>query len=97
MFVTCRKAVRFTADNGTKWEMRPGFIGDVPQWVEEHPYFEKLCKDGTITAIVSKKDRDIRKATEKVPNKKKGTTPPVKEPETPAESETPTSEGEELK
>lgn len=46
----------------SKWEMPPGFIGEVPSWVEKHWYFDALCKDGTITAIESKRDRDIQSA-----------------------------------
>jgi hypothetical protein len=74
MFITCRKKVKFThPDNASvAWEMNPGFIGDVPQWVENHWYFGKLCADGSITAIVSKRDRDIRDAFEVV-TKKSGT------------------------
>ena len=49
----------------SKWEMPPGFIGEVPSWVEKHWYFDALCKDGTITTIKSKRDRDIQETTEK--------------------------------
>lgn len=48
----------------SKWEMPPGFIGEVPSWVEKHWYFGVLCKDGTITAIKSKSDRDIQLAAD---------------------------------
>lgn len=48
----------------SKWEMPPGFIGEVPGWVEKHWYFDALCKDGTITAIKSKSDRDIQAAVD---------------------------------
>lgn len=61
----CGKRVRFALpDSITKvvWEMNPGFIGTVPDWVEKDWYFQALCKDGSITAIKSHKDRDIQKA-----------------------------------
>lgn len=66
MFVKCSKMVRFVnPDNPkSKWEMPPGFIGEVPGWVEKHWYFDALCKDGTITAIKSKSDRDIQAAVD---------------------------------
>lgn len=69
MFVKCSKMVRFVnPDNPkSKWEMPPGFIGEVPSWVEKHWYFDALCKDGTITAIKSKSDRDIQAAVDGKP------------------------------
>ncbi len=71
MFVTCRKRVKFThPDNpNVVWEMKPGFIGEIPKWVEDHWYFTVLCKDGSISAIVSKKDKAIQKAVEPPPAK----------------------------
>ncbi|MCM1059461.1 MAG: hypothetical protein NC452_04130 [Eubacterium sp.] len=65
MFVKCSKRVKFTHPENPKviWEMPAGFIGDVPNWVENHWYFAACCKDGIITAIKSKSDRDIQNAT----------------------------------
>jgi hypothetical protein len=73
MFITCGKKVKFThPDNpSVVWEMKPGFIGDVPEWVVKHWYFDKLGKDGSISAIVSRKDKDIEKAAEKAAAAKK--------------------------
>jgi len=66
MFITCRKKVKFThPDNpAVVWEMKPGFIGDVPEWVVKHWYFDALCKDGGVSKILSKKDKDIQDAVE---------------------------------
>lgn len=66
MFVKCSKNVRFTHPENPHitWDMPPGFIGDVPNWVEKHWYFDALCKDGSITAIKSHNDRDIHNATD---------------------------------
>jgi hypothetical protein len=98
MFVTCRKKVKFTANNGTVWKMKPGFIGDVPAWVVKHWYFDKLCKDGSITAIVSKKDKDVQDAIEGKENGGAGigagTPPPVIPPVTGGASTPPASNGE---
>ena len=47
--------------------MPAGFIGDIPSWVEKHWYFEACCKDGIITAIKSKSDRDIQNAIDSNP------------------------------
>lgn len=69
MFVKCSKRVRFTNPDNAKvsWEMPAGFIGDIPSWVEKHWYFEACCKDGIITAIKSKSDRDIQNAIDSKP------------------------------
>lgn len=71
MFVKCSKRVRFThpENNKVTWEMPAGYIGDVPSWVEKEWYFTACCKDGIITAIKSKSDRDIQNATD---NKQQG-------------------------
>lgn len=66
MFVKCSKNVRFTHPENPQvtWDMPPGFIGEVPNWVEKHWYFDALCKDGSITTIKSHSDRDIHNATD---------------------------------
>lgn len=66
MFVKCSKNVRFIHPENPKitWDMPPGFIGDVPIWVENHWYFDALCKDGSITTIKSHNDRDIHNVTD---------------------------------
>jgi len=52
MIITTKANIKITSDNGTKFEAKAGWIGEVPQWVENHWYFKALCKDGTVTAIV---------------------------------------------
>lgn len=66
MFIKCSKKVKFVCADNPKvtWEMDPGFIGDVPSWVEKDWYFKALCEDGSITAIKSHSDRDIQDATD---------------------------------
>lgn len=66
MIIKCTKRVAFTHPENPQvnWEMKPGFIGEVPKWVEKDWYFIALCNDGTITEIKSKSDRDIQNAAE---------------------------------
>lgn len=64
MFINTKKSFKVKADNATTFEARAGWIGEVPKWVEEHWYFKALCKDGSVTAIVSSRDKDIAKAVE---------------------------------
>jgi hypothetical protein len=52
MIITTKANIKITSDNGTKFEAKAGWIGEVPQWVENHWYFKALCKDGTVTEIV---------------------------------------------
>jgi hypothetical protein len=52
MFINTKKCIKIVSDNGTIFEAKAGWIGEVPQWVAEHWYFKALCKDGTVTAIV---------------------------------------------
>lgn len=81
MFIKCSKKVKFVCSDNPKvtWEMDPGFIGDVPSWVEKDWYFKALCEDGSITAIKSHNDRDIQDATDD-----KNEEPPVPEGEPPS-------------
>lgn len=64
MFINTKKTFQIKSDNGTVFEAKAGWIGEVPKWVEEHWYFKALCKDGSVTAIVSGKDKDIAAALE---------------------------------
>ena len=66
MFINTKKAFKINADTKTQlsFEAKAGWIGEVPQWVEEHWYFKALCKDGTVTAIVSSRDKDIQDVTD---------------------------------
>jgi hypothetical protein len=52
MFINTKRCIKIVADNGTKFEAKAGWIGEIPQWVESHWYFKALCKDGSVTAIV---------------------------------------------
>lgn len=54
-FITCNKKVKIRDMDGgevIEFPIFKGYIGAVPKWVEEHHYFKKLCKDGTITQLI---------------------------------------------
>ena len=70
MFINTKKAFKINAEtkNGLSFEAKAGWIGEVPNWVEEHWFFKALCKDGTVTAIVSTRDKDIQDALEQPPS-----------------------------
>ncbi len=77
MFINTKKTIKIKSDNGTVFEARAGWIGEVPTWVEEHWFFKALCKDGSVTAIMSSKDKDIAAALEGTGDKPEGDAPPV--------------------
>lgn len=73
MFINTKKTIKIISDNGTVFEAKAGWIGEIPKWVEEHWYFKALCKDGSVTAIVSSKDKDMQQALDRSPKTNKTT------------------------
>jgi hypothetical protein len=62
MIINAKANIKIVSDNGTKFEAKKGWIGQVPQWVENHWYFKALCKDGTVTAIVKNSETPVTPA-----------------------------------
>jgi len=90
MFVMCYKKCRFVqpTDKTYKgkqiqqvWEMNPGFIGDVPEWVTKDWYFQKMLEANDIVAPKSKNDKDVQAAAEPV-------TAPLDAPSAPTAADT---------
>lgn len=79
MLIKCTRMVRFEhpENPNKKVNLKRGFIGDVPSWVEHHWYFDALCKDGSITVINGKSDKDISAAVDENPQDKNPDTPPA--------------------
>jgi hypothetical protein len=71
MFITSRKSVSIPAKSG-KFDIKAGFLGDVPKEVTEHWYFKALCKDGSIAFCESKNDSDIEAAKKAAAEKEAG-------------------------
>lgn len=64
LFVQCkypRKIVHMD-DPSITFTLPKDYIGSVPGWVTKHPYFEALCKDGTVTTVVNTKDTALEAA-----------------------------------
>lgn len=60
MFIHARAARMFRHPvTGETFTVPNGFIGEVPAWVEQTPYFQQNCADGTITALVSTRDSEL--------------------------------------
>lgn len=67
MFINTKNAIKIVSDNGTVFSAKAGWIGEVPDWVQEHWFFKALCKDGTVTSIVSTKDKAAQATPEQKP------------------------------
>lgn len=65
MFIYSKRNVIIPAPDGSRnlW-VKAGFIGEIPDWAGETPYFQALVKDGKITLPQSRKDKDTQKADE---------------------------------
>jgi hypothetical protein len=68
MFINTKKTIKIVSDNGTVFSAKAGWIGEVPEWVQEHWYFKALCKDGAVTSIVSSKDKGVQPAPDPKPD-----------------------------
>lgn len=65
MFIYSKRNVIIPApDNSRNIFIKAGFVGDVPDWVGDTPYFKALVEDGKITIPPSHKDKDTQKADE---------------------------------
>lgn len=65
MFVTCKQAVTIRAEQGERFSMPAGYLGEVPDWVGGHWYFKALCESGTVAAVESAKDKAVETAQQK--------------------------------
>ena len=61
--VNCKKATKIKDHKkDLEFVMPREYIGTIPEWVEKHPYFDLLCKDGTITFVENSSDKSLEKA-----------------------------------
>ncbi len=66
MFVMVKRNVILPSRDGSqKFAVTRDFVGDIPDWATETPYFQGLVKDGKIVVPDSKKDKDTQAADEK--------------------------------
>lgn len=68
MFIMAKRNIELpSADGLQKHKVARGFIGEIPDWACDTPYFQALVKDGKIVIPASKKDSDIAAAGEEHP------------------------------
>jgi hypothetical protein len=68
MFINTKKTIKIVSDNGIVFSAKAGWIGEVPEWAQKHWYFKALCKDGTVTSIVSAKNKAVQAVVEQNPD-----------------------------
>lgn len=65
MFIMSKRNIELPSPDGRqKHAVKKGFIGDIPDWAADTPYFRALVEDGKIVVPASKKDGDIATAAE---------------------------------
>lgn len=73
MFIMAKRNIELPSpDNSRKHKVEKGFIGNIPDWAADTPYFRALVEDGKIVVPASSKDKDILEAEDKKPSRKKG-------------------------
>ena len=75
MFVMVKRNVILPSlDGKEKVNVKRDFIGDIPDWAAQTPYFAALVKEGKITVPESYKDKDTQNAAEQKVTTRRGKT-----------------------
>lgn len=75
MFVMVKRNVILPSKDGSKHHaVQRDYVGDIPDWATETPYFRGLVQDGKIVIPDSKKDKDTQAADEKPVKVRRGKT-----------------------
>lgn len=70
MFIVTNQALLFVGQDGEKFRVPNGYMGNAPEWVEKTRQFSELVKDGKIVVSKSSSDKDLGKAVEKTTRRK---------------------------
>lgn len=74
MFVVSKRNIIVpNQDRSVEFHIPKDFMGEVPAWVSESPYFKSLVKDGKVIVSKSKKDSDVDAAMKADASSKKKT------------------------
>lgn len=66
MFIVAKRNIILPSADGTQSHcVARGYIGEIPNWAAQTPYFDALVKDGKIDTPSSKKDAAIASEEEK--------------------------------
>lgn len=73
MFIMAKRNVILPSPDGSKHHMvQRDFVGDIPDWAAQTPYFQGLVNDGKIVVPDSHKDKDTQAADEKSVKTRRG-------------------------
>lgn len=61
MFITCRHSLEICEGDETL-RLPAGYIGDLPEWVQDHWFVRAALSDGTITAVQSTTEAPTKSA-----------------------------------
>ena len=72
MFILANRNIILPSAKGEQsFQVKRGFIGEIPDWAADTPYFQALVKDGKIVLPESKKDKDLQEAADKPVTRRK--------------------------
>lgn len=72
MFIVAKRNIILPSVDGTQTHrVERGFIGEIPDWATQTPYFDALVKDGKIGTPPSKKDAVIAQEEDKPVRRRK--------------------------
>lgn len=73
MFIAAKRNILLPSPDGSRTHfVGRGFVGEIPGWAAQTPYFQALVKDGKIVLPESGKDKDLRQAEEKKVRTRRG-------------------------
>lgn len=63
MFIASKRNIILPSADGSKsFRVRKDYIGEIPDWAADTPYFRALVADGKISVPESHSDQDVEKA-----------------------------------
>ena len=63
MFIASKRNIILPSADGSKsFRVQKDYIGEIPDWAADTPYFRALVADGKISAPESHSDQDVEKA-----------------------------------
>lgn len=69
MFVLSHRNIRLPSPDGkSSFFIARGYVGEIPDWAADTPYFRALVADGKISVPASTRDKDTQAAAEDGPD-----------------------------
>ena len=69
MFILSHRNIRLPSPDGkSSFFVARGYVGEIPDWAADTPYFRALVADGKISVPASTRDRDTQAAADGGPD-----------------------------